>query len=334
MQETVVHRFVVFVLAFVTSASAAPPLDAARLARIERDLSVPICGVGYLDTRAAQLREIGRFDAAPYLEHMARQSYSGDKRYLSMLAAQLLGHEKRVSHRAALTRLVGSPALSGELRFEAARQLATAYRAPAGRKLLRAGLSASETQRRADAMSALFEIAAAADLDALAERAADRDHYVVDRFVSEVEARRAQRAALSARVRKLHASKRGDERARFAYALFRLGDARHVGEVEAFLSNRRGPASDDDLYQLAQMCHALAARGHAFALDAALHVSSLYAGSQTRAFHWYALSVFFERTEFSREQVQRLSQSDAARVIAAWWKQNRAALRFDGQRFR
>lgn len=305
-----------------------------KLARIEKDLSVPICGVGYLDTRAGQLRAAGSFDKLPYLEHLATRPARKQNDFLPLLAVQLLGHDKRARHRAALARIVKAPQVDANIRFEAARQLATAYRSGAGKSLLLAELGSQHVQTRTDAMSALFQVAGAGELGRIADLGADPNHYVVDRFVDELGARPALRPQLLSLLKQRHAKARGERRARFAYALLRLGVAGHEQGVQRFLLSRTAPASDEDLYQLAQMCHALAARGHAFAFDAALHVSSLYASSQTHTFHWYALSVFFEKTPFDRKRVDGMSQAAAERVIAAWWTANRGRLRFDGQRFR
>ncbi len=88
-------QFLIAVLLSVATASAAPALDPARLAQIEKDLSVPICGVGYLDTRSDQLKQVGKFDKLPYLEHMARTRYTDQgKRNLPVLAVQLMARGK------------------------------------------------------------------------------------------------------------------------------------------------------------------------------------------------------------------------------------------------
>jgi hypothetical protein len=312
------------------SAPAAAALDPARLASIERELTIPICGVGYLDSRAGQLSALGSFDKLPYLEQLARQRTT----HLSELAVQLIAREKKIASRRALERIEADAKAPEATRFEAARQLATVFRSRAGKPRLEAALAAPDVQRRADGLSALFALATHKELGTLVELAADEHQYAVDRFMSELATRPAFKKPMLRLIRQRHASAQGARRARFAFARVLLGEPAHAAEVKKFLLGYTGPISDEALYNLAWICHELAARGHAFAFDAVLHLASLYPRAPSRAFNWYLLSVFFEKAPFDRKLVDGRTEDDAARMIGAWWSANASRMVFDGKRFR
>ena len=319
-------------LLLATSAGAAPSLDAARLAKLETNLSIPICGVGYLDSRAGQLDAAGKFDKVPYLLHMARTRYADDKRRsLSVLAVRLLSRKKA---RSALVSLVKDKSVAAEVRYEAARTLAQELGSGFGKKLLFAEAHGGDLQRRADSLSALMHVLAAGDLERVIDLAADQDHYVVDRFLEEIEKQPRLRPSALALLRKKYTAAKGTERVRYGYALLLLGVPGHESEVKRFLLDKKTVKDETELYQLGQMCHALAARGHAFAFDAALHVTDLYRQVKGAAFFMYALSVFWESAPFDQKWVLGKTEPEAARIVRRWWQQNGAALRFDGKRFR
>jgi hypothetical protein len=298
-------QFLIAVLLSVATASAAPALDPARLAQIEKDLSVPICGVGYLDTRSDQLKQAGKFDKLPYLEHMARTRYTDKgKQYLPVLAVQLMARGKQ---RQALTRVVKDNSIAGEVRYEAARLLAQELHSRAGKALLDAELKGNDVQRRADSLSALMQV---------------------------LDKRSFLKPAVVGALKRKHAAAKGADRARLAYALLLLGQPGHAAEVKQYLLGYQTPKDEQELYQLGQMCHALAERGHKFAFDAALHVVDLYAGIKGGAFFMYALSVFWDQAPFEQKRVLGKPHDEAAKIIAAWWRANGPNLSFDGKRFR
>lgn len=316
-------------LLLLASSAVAAPVDPARLAHIERELSTPICGVGYLESRAGQLDAVGKFDKLPYLEHLARKRTN----HLAVLGVQLLAQRKTTRNRSALERIEADAGAGQAARFEAARQLATVFKSRAGKRRLEAALGSAEVQNRADALSALFALASVPELGVLADRAADEHQYVVDRFLSELGARSALRGPMLGLIRKRHATAAGAKRARLAHTLVLLGERAHAAEVRTFLLGYTGPISDEAFYNLAWMCHELAARGHAFAFDAALHVASLYPRANSRSFNWYTLSVFYDKGPFDRTLVDGKSEDEAARIIGAWWRQHQSRIFFDGQRF-
>ncbi len=325
-------RFLAAVLLVAATAGAAPALDAGHLAKLEKDLSTPICGLGYLDTRADQLKQAGEFDKLPYLEHMARTRYADQKkRYLPVLAVQLLAREKA---RSTLVRLVGDKSVAGDVRYQAALELAGKLHSRAGKSLLDAELHSASTQRRADALSALMPVLHQGELLGVVGLAADPDQYVVDRFMGEIAKRPFLKPAVVGQLKKKHAAQQGPERARLAYALLRLGQPGHADEVKRYLLDYKDPKSEEELYQLEQMCNTLAELGHKFAFDAALHVADLYAGLKGQAFFMYGLGIFWSRATFDPSRIEGKPPGEAAKIIAAWWRANGASLKFDGQRFR
>ncbi len=224
--------------------------------------------------------------------------------------------------------------IAGEVRYEAARSLAQELHSRAGKALLDAEIKGNDVQRRADSLSALMEVLRPNELGSVVGLAADPDHYVVDRFMSELAKRSFLKPAVVGQLKKKHAAAKGDDRARLAYALCYLGQPGHAAEVKQYLLGYQNPKDEQELYQLGQMCHALAERGHKFAFDAALHVTDLYAGIQGGAFFMYALSVFWDKAPFEQKRVLGKPHDEAAKIVGAWWRANGPNLSFDGKRFR
>jgi hypothetical protein len=321
---------VVAALSCVSLSGAAPsgPLDAAKLAQLETELSRPICGVGYLDSRQGQLDAIEKIRPLPYLEHMARAQYGKDRRWLPGLAIQLLGRAGSARAAKILRALVRDSTLDADRREIAARELATKYKDGTGRDMLVAGLDAPGVQRRADSFSALVEVLRDQDLPAVMPLAQDTKFYAVERFVTETDKRPRVKARVLPRLAKSVASASGDVRGRLALTGALLGVPGHLAIASQWLTQHPGAAVNDDLYQLGQMCHALARRGHREGLDAALHLARSYRGPEPASWKRYVLDAFFTYAE-PPPAWRELDPSASLPKLAGYWKQQRSKLRFN-----
>ena len=303
-------------------------VDLGTLARVEKELSIPICGVGYLESRQGQLDGIVAKDQEPYLERMAKSSYGKDKQFLPQLAVQLLGRKKTPAAKAILRQLVADPSLTDVLRETTARTLALDFRDASGRSILLAGLKAPGVQRRADSLSALIPVMRPKDVDAILPLARDPKFYAVDRLIHELNDHASLKRQVLARLERELKAATGDDAGRFAVTATLLGSKRHLALAGRFLSKHAAITVDDDLYQLGQMCHALAKAGHREGLDGALHLVATYAGKEPAMWKRYVLNAFFTFTD-APEEWRELQPPAALPNLQSFWKRNRDTVRFN-----
>ncbi len=329
-------RSTVWVLSLIASLTLARPAPASgvrvgTVAEVEEALSTPTCGVGWIETRTDQLMAFKGIDHQAVLVQIAHSQYDGDERkYLPMIAVEVLANLGNERARLQLQAIAGNPTLSAELRILTAQRLATAFGDSHGFALLEKVARSGEVQDRADCATALLTLDDADALDAVAPLISDPSSYVVDRIAWQLTDEPAPRTRFLAAAERWLETATADQVDRAVVTRLILGDRSQTARAEEIVSSWAEPATNQVLYNQASLCEALVERGHSVGLSCATRVIERFEGLEDAGWYNYAVSVAADHSPYERT-FESAAPAEEARALRAWLSEN-PKLTFDADK--